>query len=69
MRAGIIFLYCPICGNRFNWNQNKLTSTYRHRDFGVICSKSCFDAAEKKYAMLILGKDEPQCDYERTLLK
>lgn len=26
--------------------------------FGHVCSKSCFDVAEMKYARMILGKDD-----------
>ena len=58
MRLGVLILYCPICGKRIRYDQSVPSSTYRHAKFGIICGKQCFDAAEMKYARMILGKDD-----------
>ena len=56
MRFGFINLFCPLCGNVFRYNETK--GTYHHSEWGVICSKKCFDDGELKYARMILGKDD-----------
>jgi hypothetical protein len=58
MHTGIINLFCPICGWVFRWDQNKPAVQLHHKTFGVVCSKECHEAAEMKYAKMILGKDE-----------
>ncbi len=58
MHTGILNLFCPICGAVFRWDQNKPSPCWHHKEFGVLCSKNCHEAAELKYAKMILGKDE-----------
>lgn len=58
MRWGILNLFCPICGVLFQWNQNVIRDTHRHKELGVVCSKKCLEKAELKYARMILGKDD-----------
>jgi hypothetical protein len=59
---GILHLFCPICGKPFVYGKMP-SGTMFHREFGRICSKACFEAAELKYARHILGKDdEPWAD-------
>jgi hypothetical protein len=54
---GKINLVCPICGKPFEYGGQRLIF-WHHKTFGIIDTKACFDEAERKYAMLILGKDE-----------
>ena len=56
MRFGCINLFCPICGQVFRYNLTQ--GTFHHREWGVICSRACFDLGELKYARMILGKDD-----------
>ncbi len=60
MLFGQINVFCPICGQVFRYNTPPpfVELRYHHREFGIICSKACFDAAELKYVRMILGKDE-----------
>lgn len=59
---GEINLFCPICGNAFRYNTKPPYEAghvpQHHSAFGVICSRECLNAAEMKYARMILGKDE-----------
>ena len=49
-------LYCCICGIKF-W-LNSTPGVYQKSAFGgPVCSKSCYDDAQLKYAKMILGKD------------
>ena len=58
MMFGILNLFCPICGEVFRYGQSKAVSRPKHRYFGILCSMACHDAAETKYARMILGKDD-----------
>ena len=58
MRWGIIKLYCPICQVFIRYNGNIAGGVYHHKEFGIVCSKECWDKAELKYARMILGKDD-----------
>lgn len=57
MKFGEINLFCPICGQVFRYNMPK-GIYYHHKIFGILNGKECFDAAELKYARMILGKDD-----------
>lgn len=57
MHWGILNLFCPICGCSIRHDKNKVSGTM-YCKFGHVCSKSCFDVAEMKYARMILGKDD-----------
>lgn len=60
MRFGEINLFCPICGQVFRYNTPPplVEPRMHHSEFGILCSKACLDAAELKYARMILGKDD-----------
>ena len=57
MRWGSLHLYCPMCGQRFLYDPNRPPLSYHHREFGILCGKDCYDAAELSHARIILGKD------------
>jgi len=46
-----------MCGQRFLYDSNRPPLAYHHREFGMLCGKACYDAAELNYARMILGKD------------
>jgi L-serine deaminase len=58
MKWGIIKLYCQMCGTEIEYNGNKPTLTMHHKEFGILCSRACYDKAEMKYARMILGKND-----------
>jgi len=53
---GIVLLYCPICARAIRYNSDR--ETWKHRNFGVLCSRECWEKAERKYARMILGHDD-----------
>jgi hypothetical protein len=57
MRFGQLNLFCPMCSRviRLNTMPN---STMHSNEFGYVCSRKCYEAAELKYARMILGKDD-----------
>jgi hypothetical protein len=60
MHTGIVNLFCPVCGTAIRYDQNKPRLFMHHKEFGVVCGKECHDAAEVKYALMVLGRDEPE---------
>ena len=55
MKTGIVSLLCPFCGAKIKLNEDK--GVYHTKDWGVLCSKKCYDFAKIAYARMILGKD------------
>lgn len=60
MRFGIMDLICPICGGRFKVNTVPPApgGRWHSKEFGYLCSKTCYEESELKYARMILGKDD-----------
>ncbi len=58
MSLGLINLFCPICGQVFRLGIPR-SDAHHAKEFGWLCSKACYEQAEKKYAAMILGHDEP----------
>lgn len=59
MNFGPIKLFCPICAQTIVYAAICTNGIMHHREFGVVCSLGCWDAAEMKYARMILGKGDP----------
>lgn len=58
MKLGIISLYCPMCGSRFEF-AGYCISGIMDSEFGYVCSKSCYKTSKIKYVHMILGHDDP----------
>ena len=54
---GIVTLFCPICRTTIEYAGGCWKGLAHHEEFGVVCSRECLDLAERKYASMILGKD------------
>lgn len=64
---GIVDLYCPFCGQAFRYDQRRVGAGYfRSSEWGVLCSKACYDFGQKAYARMILGKDTLRGQEEQT---
>lgn len=48
-----------MCGKGLRLNAPPFADRWRSKEFGHVCSRACYDAAELKYAHLVLGRDKP----------
>lgn len=51
---GTVDLYCPFCGVSFRHTPSR---DFHSSEWGVLCSKACYDFGQKAYARMILGQD------------
>jgi hypothetical protein len=55
---GKIKLFCPGCGREILYEGNTVSGVRHHKNFGIVCSKECWDKVDMKYVRMVLGKED-----------